>query len=153
MKTLRDDAMRIALGGHYYLPSYDLFMAEYGDWRVVEGVLTTKHRGVVVVEDPRDDAGCKGWHTLGKCGDRVKLIIPPEEPWGNTDYRKVARREAARADRYEKALRELVGLADCVENVHGMRVEAMEVVMKGVGGQLRKAFAKARGALNDKAEG
>ena len=114
MKTLRDK---------WFEASYTdvgkracSFLDEYGDWRVVEGVLTTKHRGVVLVENPDDDAGCKGWHTLGALGDRVKLILPPEEKvecdeWiRRSAYDEICKAMAhkhARADRYEKALREI----------------------------------------------
>ena len=53
---------------------------------VVEGVLTTKggHDGtgrhrVVLVENPSDDGGCKGWHELGYLGDRVTITITHKE--------------------------------------------------------------------------
>ena len=100
-------------------------LKEYGSYRVVEGVLEEAHwyRGrhvgrlvVVRVED-----GDPQYVNLGTIGDYVKLILPPEEK-GVTDVTadmlRVSRaqtdasraREAserARADRYEKALREI----------------------------------------------
>ena len=101
MRTLRDEAERI---GYHCKPGYNTFMDKYGSYRVVEGVLTFSpgraYPGMVRV----------GGEPIGKSGEYVKLILPPEEPNGPTKTELGTRLAAvnARADRYEKALREIL---------------------------------------------
>ena len=113
MRTLRNEATRL---GYHYKAGYNTFMDEYGSYRVVEGVLKLAD-GQAWIET----RGAGLYPCLGVDGDNVKLILPPEEKDVTdvtADMLRVSRaqtdasraREAserARADRYEKGLREI----------------------------------------------
>lgn len=123
MRTLRDEAMRIGRERSHYLPSYDTFLSEYGDYRVAEGVLHAAHSGkgahihpAAHAEFPVADED--SWVEIGTPGDTVKLILPPEEKAEDEDeVSSLQRRLLAansdkrdarhRADTFEEALREI----------------------------------------------
>ena len=129
MKTLHEERKRllvhhptlsemqaICMSGRQHTFESDGFFREYGDWRVVEGVLVGKKYGDGVwVNDQRND-GVVVPRRVGEVGQRVKLILPPEEKvecdeWiRRSAYDEICKAMAhkhARADRYEKALREI----------------------------------------------
>ena len=116
MRTLRNEWF-----GDWDVVAYDEkadrtteFLDRYGEYRVVEGVLYYEsnnprplpergQRNMVVVQ-----TASGGIVELGPLGNRVKLIIPPEEPPTPVlDMAKKLGAERARANRYEKALREI----------------------------------------------
>ena len=131
MRTLRDEWGRL----YPYQPQRPAvcrswpvsgpFLNEYGDYRVVEGRLTTKcgHRKggntrIVIVGKGVGASEC--WTEVGYTGDIVTLILPPEEKELSLDGAREQILEAQleatrgrefqerdRADRYEKALREI----------------------------------------------
>lgn len=104
MKTLRGLFSDLPLGG------YD-FLQEYGSWRVAEGEMVSK--GDVWVNVVQGD-GSKLPVAIGRRGAHVKLIIPPEEKEGTVialtraGADRLIAEAQARADRYKKALREIL---------------------------------------------
>ena len=140
MKTLRDEWARLypdqpqrpAVCRSW--PVSGPFLNEYGDYRVVEGRLTTKcgHRKggntrIVIVGKGVGASEC--WTEVGYTGDIVTLILPPEEkePADKVMLRLMAAKEEAlqreaierlRADRYEKALRQIARPAVEDRNVY-----------------------------------
>ena len=104
MKTLRDEWRRMtdAMWQHLFT---NPFFRKYGDYRVVEGELSVRkrldRRSLVVLQNS------SGYVDIGACGDTKTLILPPEEKEVRTAEE--ARRQLLRADRFEKALREIAG--------------------------------------------
>lgn len=80
MKTLRDEARRFDARDAYWDSRRDSFWCEYGDWRVVEGVLSINEHGdsgrYEVLLDCRESDG--GIVAIGDCCGLLKLILPPE---------------------------------------------------------------------------
>lgn len=112
MKTLRDEWNKEGYTNLGLGRRACSFIDEYGDWRVVEGVLVADE-----CEGPyrirlRFSGGHGGFVEVGQCGDRVKLILPPEKKRDIerelSDLEAEAHRCRARAVRYERALREIV---------------------------------------------
>jgi hypothetical protein len=124
MKPVSDEVRAQISMGVYFCPGHAEWqhyqhgvrdaLAPYGDWRVVEGMLVTgrdAEPSVATCTILREDNGV--CHVIGTHSERVKLLLPPEEP--APDKRTVERdallREIdvgrARADRYEQALREI----------------------------------------------
>ena len=112
MRTLRDEATRL---GYHYKVGYNTFTDEYGSYRVVEGVL---HPGTdsydedfVHIHPVGGPFGPSTATRIGKSHDVVTLLLPPEkkeEPAAPIlELTKKLGRERVRADRYEKALREI----------------------------------------------
>ena len=107
MRTLRDEVDRCLFG----IPRSD-FLNEYGSYRVVEGVLTLG-TALDTRESRLPPVVLFGGLPVGRLGDTVKLILSPEEkkPLGAKvaidTAMALVREHAARADRYEKALREI----------------------------------------------
>ena len=100
----------------------ELFFSEYGDYRVVEGVLYVDEHGDSgkTYTYMKLDGG--GYVDIGDSGVHIKFILPPEEePAGlAAEMLEVSRaqtdaargreaEERARANRYEEALREIAG--------------------------------------------
>ena len=121
MKTLRDEWCACGRGQYPLTTVRENFLRKYGDYRVVEGELYVScpviggHRQVGVRPSRRG-----GGTLIGSVGDRVKLILPPEEKGLSLDGAREQILEAQleatrgrefqerdRADRYEKALREI----------------------------------------------
>ena len=148
------------------------FLHKYGSYRVVEGVLHASASGKVWLSGA---IGACAWETdIGKRGDSVKLLLPPEEKeqqqqtWDELSrkYLQAAseKRDAqhrvgeleqqvvaadgdyacmrARADKYEKVLREIDALP---EERKGMKSRWGQAVMDGY----RIAASIAREALDD----
>ena len=127
VKTLRDEWFegRTSVGTMAQRYVNERFLDRYGDYRVVEGRLTTKcgHRKggntrIVIVGKGVGASEC--WTEVGYTGDIVTLILPPEEKELSLDGAREQILEAQleatrgrefqerdRADRYEKALREI----------------------------------------------
>ena len=122
MKTLRDECERnwnnakVVADGYAGPSALEVALGEYGSYRVVEGqlryYLSTGQVYVVTDEyvEPHDKGVCIG---NARKGDNVKLLLPPEEKellaagtWTVPTAKWKA--ERARADRYEKALRDIV---------------------------------------------
>ena len=106
MRTLRGVFSKMAEWG------YD-FWHEYGSYRVVEGELYEEAgrigiRRYGITTEGHDRVAID---PIGYVGDNVKLILPPEkkaEPAAPIlELTKKLGRERVRADRYEKALREI----------------------------------------------
>jgi len=128
MKTLRDDVQEGLPGcvtcriAEYdkYVEGFADAMSKYEDWRVVEGVLEEAyryragHRGRFIVL--RVEEGDPSYVNLGKLGDHVKLILPPEEEkpdkidWHFLALEREGERDRARvrADRFEEVLWDIV---------------------------------------------
>ena len=120
MKTLRDE-WKWLLGDDYFCGWPATFFAEYGSYRVVEGVLHAGSKDddgygrgrphIHPVDGPFNESTAT---FIGREGAHVKLLLPPEEKEGDSLNRKLLqaqsdKRDAQhRADRYEKALREIV---------------------------------------------
>ena len=138
MKTLKNSTLarlagRVASVTHPrgirdYYAGRDAALEEYGDWRVVEGVLGTiqgprDRQPIVVLRQPTGSmVEAIGF---GALGDTVKLLLPPEEkvqsdPLIDQMRKRIATLEACReiqetreadlrwrADKYEAALREI----------------------------------------------
>ena len=119
MRTLRDEALRIGRAHQHYLPSYDMFMGEYGSYWVAEGVLKTVRQanGRLAVE-LWDGMGHRV-AIIGRVSDRVKLILPPEEKGVQADVEAQIVAICAERDRYERALREIAGIPGEVLYVSG----------------------------------
>ena len=134
MRTLRDSVGRgtVIMGpsrkvAEQYQAIYRQGVAdalcEYGSYRVVEGVLVLASPGNLVVALEVDDTNPHRDVKLGILGNHVKLLLPPEEkkPLGAKvaidTAMALVREHAARADRYEKALREIARRNDYVRIV------------------------------------
>ena len=116
MRTLRDEWKRL-LGDDYICGWPATFFAEYGSYRVVEGELhlgtSGYDEGFVHIHPEGGPFRPASATRIGKPFDIVKLLLPPEEKEGDSLNRKLLqaqsdKRDAQhRADRYEKALREI----------------------------------------------
>ena len=97
MKTLKGEMKRLSGHDAKWLIARIPFWSEYGDWRVVEGelVIATNQRGPLG-EPPsqvwREVAVFDGeeYTKIGVVGDRVKLILPPEEKKGAAERMRCA---------------------------------------------------------------
>uniref|UniRef100_A0A6M3K7D7 Uncharacterized protein n=1 Tax=viral metagenome TaxID=1070528 RepID=A0A6M3K7D7_9ZZZZ len=134
MKTLKSEARKLGgplfsvRNGHCsttaaWEAGFARGLGEYKDYRVVEGVLRVDTREHLPRPEVVIDADDQWHYPLGVAGDRVKLILPPEEkvqsdPLIDELRQEIATLEACqeiqetreadlrwRADRYEKALR------------------------------------------------
>ena len=147
MRTLRDEALRIGRAHQHYLPSYDMFMGEYGSYWVAEGVLKTVRQanGRLAVE-LWDGMGHRV-AIIGRVSDRVKLILPPEEKGVQADVEAQIVAICAERDRYERALREIDEATRAVFKQSLANAEAEWVAGKAAG--LRVAARIAKGALDE----
>ena len=133
MKTLHEERKRllvhhptlsemqaICMSGRQHTFESDGFFREYGDYRVVEGVLRVDTRAHLRCPEVIIDADDQWHYPLGESGDRVKLLLPPEEKVESLDGARERILEAQleatrgrefderdRADKYEAALREI----------------------------------------------
>ena len=113
MRTLRDERSMLAQDTGSDMLDVSAFWKEYGSYRVVEGVLVLASPGNLVVALEVDDTNPHPDVKLGMLGNHVKLLLPPEEkkPLGAKvaidTAMALVREHAARADRYEKVLREM----------------------------------------------
>lgn len=131
-------------------------LGPYAEWRVVEGELRAfpNVNGLVdIMIIDNVGGGISRARHLGAVGDHVKIIIPPEEPKsdpledqmrerigvleqslaGAKRNCKLAWSDAgaadARADKYERALREIADHPSCAGGVaHSMRIRAKEAL-------------------------
>ena len=114
------DVRRSCGGAHSERIRDDSFFSEYGDYRVVEGVLRVDTRAHLRCPEVIIDADDQWHYPLGESGDRVKLLLPPDEKVQSLDGARERILEAQleatrgrefderdRADKYEKALREI----------------------------------------------
>ena len=123
MRTLRDEVQEAAAKKvklccpspayeSIFFSGVDAALGEYGSYRVVEGVLTLG-TALDTRESRLPPVVLFGGLPVGRLGDTVKLILPPEEkkPLGAKvaidTAMALVREHAARADRYEKALVEI----------------------------------------------
>jgi len=126
MSTLRDEyrkrrdeimCFHSTSDARMYAEGAEAALAEYGSYRIVEGVLEEAHwyRGphegrLVVLHTTGEEPS---YILLGPMGDNVKLLLPPEKKEDESLNRRLLaaqsdKRDAQhKADKYEKALREI----------------------------------------------
>jgi hypothetical protein len=95
-----------------YREGAEAALHKYGDWRVVEGLLCVTEQGDSGVWEAFIEYSDveHGFVALGAAGDRIRIILPPEEkepPAPILELTKKLGRERVRADKYEKALRRI----------------------------------------------
>lgn len=136
MKTLRGEGLRL-MG---CTDDAEEFFHCYGNWQVVEGLLRVEWSRAmgktrVWLQSGSGPLASQKVVHVGYTGDHVKLIVPPEEKMLEgarerileaqlvaTRGREFAERD--RADKYEKALREIAGpgkpgsLAACLTRIY-----------------------------------
>ena len=126
VKTLRDEWFegRTSVGTMAQRYVNERFLDRYGDYRVVEGSWHVGASGNLYIKEPEKEPSL-----VARRLTRVKLILPPEEkePADKVMLRLMAAKEEAlqreaierlRADRYEKALRQIARPAVEDRNVY-----------------------------------